>query len=328
MGRPALLHKDIYFMISLLIVMALNLHHLRIFARVAELGGFSRAAVSLRLSQPAVSKSVRELERQLQTTLIDRSAGAQWLTDAGAALFTRARELFAVERVAEEELRRLRGLEGGVLRIGASTTAATYLLPRYLARFRDAHPDVRLRIFTANTRAVADSLLERRVEIALVEGPVSDARLEIVPWRTDALVVIAPPDHPLTRKRRVSSADLASVPFIMRERGSGTRQVAEDVLAKLGVTLRVVLHLSSTEAIKQAVAAGVGLAIVSRSAIEDQVALARIAILDVDGLSFPRDFSEIRFAGHAPSPAAAAFRLLLHARAHDDTAPTRRRGAR
>ena len=104
--------------------MSLNLHHLRIFARVAELGGFSRAAEALHLSQPAVSKSVRELERQLQTTLFDRSAGAHRLTDAGAALLPRARELFAVERMAEEELRRIRGLEAGVLRIGASTTIA------------------------------------------------------------------------------------------------------------------------------------------------------------------------------------------------------------
>lgn len=296
--------------------MALNLHHLRLFSRVAELGGFSRAAASLRLSQPAVSKSVRELERELQTTLIDRTAGSLRLTDAGAALFTRARELFAVERAAEEEQRRLRGLEGGVLRIGASTTVATYLLPRYLARFRDAHADVRLRLFTANTRTVARALVERRVEIALVEGPVDDARLEVVPWRTDALVVIAPPDHPLAKQRRVSSADLASVPFIVRERGSGTRQVAEEALAALGVTLRVVLHLSSTEEIKQAVAAGLGLAIVSRSAIDDQIALGRIVVLAVSGLSFPRDFSELRFAGHTLSPAAAAFRSLLTAPPH------------
>lgn len=298
--------------------MSLNLHHLRIFERVAELGGFSRAGVSLRLSQPAVSKSVRELERQLQTTLIDRSAGALQLTDAGAALFTRARELFAVERAAEEELRRLRGLEGGVLRIGASTTVATYLLPQYLAPFRDAHPDVRLRLFTANTRAVAGALLERRIEIALVEGPVDDARLEVVPWRADALVVIAPPTHPLAKKGRVSSADLAAVPFIIRERGSGTRQVAADALAALGVSLRIVLQLSSTEAIKQAVAAGLGFAIVSRSAIDDQLALARIAVVTVVGWSFPRDFAELRFPGHTLSPAAEAFGALLRSQVSDD----------
>jgi DNA-binding transcriptional LysR family regulator len=294
--------------------MALNLHHLRVFTRVAELGGFSRAAVALRLSQPAVSKSVRELERQLHTTLFDRTFGAHRLTDAGAALFTRARELFAVERTAEEELRRLRGLEGGVLRIAASTTIATYLLPGYLARFHAAHPDVSLRVSTANTRDVASALLARRVEVALVEGPVDDAQLEVLPWRKDELVIVAPPDHALARKRRVIPSDLAAAQFIVRERGSGTRRVAEAALAEAGVRIRVVLHLSSTEAIKQAVVAGLGLAIVSRWAIEDQLALGRIAVLPLRGLSFPRALSELRFAGHTPSSAAVAFRLALHTR--------------
>jgi DNA-binding transcriptional LysR family regulator len=293
--------------------MALSLHHLRIFSRVAELGGFSRAAEALHLSQPAVSKSVRELERQLQVTLFDRSAGAHRLTDAGAALLVRARELFAVERTAEEELRRLRGLEGGVLRIGASTTIATYLLPAYLARFRAAHPDVALRVATANTRDVARALLERRVEVALVEGPVDDSRASVLPWRSDDLVLIAPPQHALAKKRSVTPADLAATPFIGRERGSGTRRVAEAALAEHGVSLTIALRLSSTEAIMRAVAAGLGVAIVSRAAIADQVALGHIVALRLRGLSFPRALSELRLAGSAESPAAAAFRLVLRA---------------
>lgn len=291
--------------------MALNLHHLRIFSRVAELGGFSRAAEALHLSQPAVSKSVRELERQLQATLFDRSAGAHRLTDAGAALLVRARELFAVERIAEEELRRIRGLEEGVLRIGASTTIATYLLPSYLARFREVHPGVALRITTANTRDVALALAERRVEVALVEGPVDDPRLTVVAWRSDELVLIAPPAHALARKRRVMPRDLATAPFIGRERGSGTRRVAESALASQGITLRIALRLSSTEAIMRAVAAGLGVAIVSRAAIEDQVALGRIVALRLHGLAFPRELSELRLAGGSESPAAAAFRGVL-----------------
>jgi DNA-binding transcriptional LysR family regulator len=293
--------------------MALSLHHLRIFSRVAELGGFSRAAAALHLSQPAVSKSVRELERQLQVTLFDRSAGAHRLTDAGAALLARARELFAVERTAEEELRRLRGLEGGVLRIGASTTIATYLLPAYLARFRDAHPDVALRVATANTRDVARALVERRVEVALVEGPVDDPRLSVFSWRSDDLVLIAPPHHALAKKRRVAPADLATTPFIGRERGSGTRRVAEAALSEHGVSPPIALRLSSTEAIMRAVAAGLGVAIVSRAAIADQVALGRIVVLRLRGLSFPRALNELRLSGGAQSPAAAAFRLVLRA---------------
>jgi DNA-binding transcriptional LysR family regulator len=291
--------------------MAINLHHLRIFTSVAEHGGFSRAAMTLRISQPAVSKSVRELERELGSQLFERGGRAPRLTEAGAVLFARGRELFAVERSAEEELRALKGLEGGVLRVGASTTVVTYLLPPYLARFHAAHPDVRLRVSSANTRDIARALLQRRIDVALVEGPVDDPRLEVRAWRDDELVVIAPPDHPLARRRRVPLADIADETFIMREKGSGTRRVAEQALAARGVALRAGLQLASTEAIKQAVAAGLGLAIVSRAAVADQVALGRLAVVPLTGVSLHRTLAELRLVGRAPSAAAVVFQAEL-----------------
>ena len=291
--------------------MSLNLHHLRIFVAVAEQGGFSRAAARLRLSQPAVSKSVRELEHAIGALLIERARGDTRLTDAGRALLARGQELFAVERSAEEDLRALRGLERGILRIAASTTIATYLLPRYVARFLAAYPKVDVRITSANTRDVARAMLGRRVDVALVEGPVHDERLEVVRWRDDALVVIAPPAHRLAHKRHVSVADLQGEPFIVRERGSGTRRVADDALARHGVATSVRLELSSTEAIRQAVTAGIGLAIISRTAIVDQAELERIAVLKVRGLQLTRDFSELRHVGRTPSAATMAFRATL-----------------
>lgn len=291
--------------------MALNLHHLRIFTSVAEHGGFSRAALVLRISQPAVSKSVRELERQVGSQLFERGGRVPRLTEAGTVLFARGRELFAVERSAEEELRVLRGLAGGVLRIGASTTVVTYLLPPYLARYHAAHPDVLLRVASANTRDIARGLLERRLDIALVEGPVDDPRLDVRAWRDDELVVIAPAGHPLAGRRRVVLADVADELFIVRERGSGTRRVAEQALAARGVTLRTGLQLASTEAIKQAVAAGLGLAIVSRAAIADQVALGRLAVIPLRDVVLHRGLAELRLIGRAPSAAAVAFQAEL-----------------
>src|SRR5262247_4063150 len=120
--------------------MAINLHHLRLFAAIVEHGGFTKAARSLRLSQPAISKSLTELEKQLHVTLLDRSGKSLALTEAGKTLYARAGELFGVERTAERELRELRGLKRGSLRVAASTTIATYLLPKYLGRFRTRHP--------------------------------------------------------------------------------------------------------------------------------------------------------------------------------------------
>ena len=294
--------------------MALNLHHLRVFARVAEEGGFTRAAQTLRLSQPAVSKAVRELERETGMPLFERAGRATRLTAAGEALFARARELFAVERSAEEELRALRGLSGGVLRVGASTTVATYLLFPYLARFREANPGVTLRVASANTRAIARALLERRLDIALVEGPVHHARIDVVPWREDELVLIVPPAHRLAAKRSIELRELSGEPLIVREPGSGTRRVAERALAAHDVSPTVTLQLGSTEAIKQAVAAGLGLAFVSRFAVEEQVKLGRIAAVRVRESALRRMLTELRLRGRAEGPGAVAFRELLSRR--------------
>lgn len=298
--------------------MALNLHHLRLFAAVVDHGGFTRAAKALRLSQPAISKSLNELERQLHVALLDRSGKSIALTEAGRTLYARASELFGVERVAERELRELRGLKRGVLRVGASTTIATYLLPAYLGRFHLRHPGVRIRATSANTRAVLRALLEFRVDVALVEGPVSHPRVEIVPWLEDELVVIAPPGHRLLG-RHVDVTALAAEQFLVREPGSGTREVSERALALHGVRLKRTMRVGGTEAIKQAVAAGLGLGIVSRAAAADQLALDKISILAVDGLVIRRTLTQLELRDRTLSGAARELKELLADRSDADS---------
>lgn len=292
--------------------MALNLHHLRLFATVVDRGGFTRAAAALNLSQPAISKSLKDLEADLGLTLLERGGGSMKMTDAGRALYARARELFGVERVAERELRELRGLKRGALRIAASTTIATYLLPAALGRFHLRHPRIRIQIASANTRAVLRMLLEARVDLALVEGPVSHPRVTVHPWRDDELVVIAPPDHPLLGARHVAVTDLEDEPFLVREPGSGTREVAANALARHGVRLSDTMRVGSTEAIKQAVAAGLGLAIVSRAAAADQLALGRIAVLEVEGLTIRRALTRLELHDRAMTAAAREMQTLLY----------------
>lgn len=304
--------------------MSLNLHHLRVFAAVAGERGFTRAAVVLRLSQPAVSKAVQDLERQVGVPLLERAGRASRLTAAGEMLATRARELFAVEASAEEELRALRGLESGTLRVGASTTIATYLLPPILARFRDAHPGVAVRVVSANTRAIARRLLERRLDVALVEGPVTHPRIEAVAWRDDELVLIAHPNHPLASRRHVDVTDLATERLIVREAGSGTREVAERALAEHGVTISNALQLGSTEGVKQAVAAGLGVAIVSKAAAADQIALGRIVVVRLRGVVLQRTLTELHLVGRTASAPANAFTGLLRGRATGNLRRTRR----
>lgn len=298
----------------------MNLHHLRLFAAVIDQGGFTKAAAALNLSQPAISKSLKELEGELGLSLIDRSGRSMKVTEAGRALYARARELFGVERIAERELRELRGLKRGVLRIGASTTIATYMLPPVLGRFHLRHPRVRIQTSSANTRAVLRMLLESRVDVALVEGPVAHARVDVIPWREDELVVISGPEHPLRAKARVDVTSLASEQFLVREPGSGTREVSEQALARHGIRLANTMRVGGTEAMKQAVAAGLGLAIVSRAAAADQLALGKIAVLDVRGLVIRRTLTRLQLRDRATTVAARELEMLL-AEPSDDESP-------
>ena len=291
--------------------MALNLHHLRLFAAVVDHGGFTRAAQALNLSQPAISKSLNELEKQLQVELLDRGGRAIQLTDAGRALYERARELFGVERTAERELRELRGLKRGVLRVGASTTIATYMLPPYLGRFHLRHPQVRILASSANTRSVVRLLLESRIDVALVEGPVDHPRIRVHQWLDDELVVIAPRDHPLVARQPVSVEVLATESFLVREPGSGTREVSERALALRGVRLTNTMRVGGTEAMKQGVAAGLGLAIVSRAAAADQLALGKLVVLPVVGLEIRRVLTRLCLRDRSPSVAGRELELLL-----------------
>jgi DNA-binding transcriptional LysR family regulator len=291
--------------------MSINLHHLRLFAAVVQHGGFTKAAATLNLSQPAISKSLNELERQLQVTLLDRTGRSIRLTDAGRTLYARARELFGVESAAEQELRELRGLKRGKLRIAASTTIATYLLPPYLGRFQLRHPGVRIQTTSANTRTVLRMLLEFRVDVALVEGPVSNPGVVVQPWRDDELIVIAPPDHRLRKAGTVDVQMLAKEIFLVREPGSGTRVVTEQALARLGVRLSNTMRVGGTEAIKQGVAAGLGLAIVSRAAAADQLQLGRVATLTVEGLAIHRTLAQIKLQRRPSTASARELEALL-----------------
>ncbi|HWH51677.1 MAG TPA: LysR substrate-binding domain-containing protein [Gemmatimonadaceae bacterium] len=299
--------------------MALNLHHLRLFTAVVDYGGFTKAAAALDLSQPAISKSLNELERQLHLQLLRRDGRSTALTPAGRLLYSRARELFGVERTAEQELRELRGLKRGLLRIGASATISNYMLPAILGRFHLRHPRVGVRVSTANTRTVVRMLLESRVDVGLVEGPVADARIEARPWRDDALIVAAPPDHPLVEQQPVEPRALAGQTFLVREHGSGTRTITTRALARHGVRLHDTMRIGGTAAIKQAVAAGLGLAFVSRAAAADQLALGRIVPLEVRGLEIRRTFTELRVRGRPVSGPALELQELL-ADAGDDSA--------
>lgn len=292
--------------------MSLNLHLLRMFSTVVRSGSFSKAAEILSVSQPAISKGVRDFELQVGCRLLNRSPKGVVPTPEGLALSQHAEALFAVERAAEEELSALRGLHNGSLRIGASTTIATYMIPRYLGAFHRAYPGVDLHLISANTRDIADQMVRQDIDIALVEGPVDDKSLTALPWRTDVMKLIAAPDHPFAiAGGPIDPKQIEREVLIVREPGSGSREVVTQALAAHGIEPARTLEIGSTAAIKEVVAAGLGISIVSVATVKDQVQLGRLKVLAMRGMTIERTLWQLKIPGRVAMPAARAFEKML-----------------
>lgn len=288
----------------------MNLHLLRIFAAVVEQKSFSRAAEVQGVSQPAVSKAVRELEDQLQVVLLERGGRSFRPSEAGLMLYKYARGIFAMERAAVEAVQAYSELERGGLTIGASTTIAAYWLPRYIAEFSARHPALAIRLLSGNTKQVAQWLLDCDVDVALVEGHIDDERLEIRPWRRERMVVVAAADSSIAG-HKLRAQELSSQLWLMREPGSGSRGVVEAELARLGITPQRTLEAGSNEIIVQMAAAGLGVGMVPQVAAADALALGRIAIVELAEGEISRELYRLRLPRRPISQGALAFEAMI-----------------
>jgi DNA-binding transcriptional LysR family regulator len=298
--------------------MNINLHLLRIFYTVAEQKSFSRAAGLLFISQPAVSRAVRELEHQLGLPLIERGAGGarpgkgMRLTESGQAMFEHARGIFALERAALEDVRARVGLARGRLVIGASTTIAGYWLHDYTARLVRAHPTAALEVRVGNTQGICEQLIDCAIDVALVEGAVSDARIAAVHWRDDELRIVTRPDSMLAKKRKPGLAQLNAETWLLREAGSGTREFSARMMEQHGIQPQRIIEFGSNEGIVRAVAAGVGIAM-----MPTQVARELYVLKQIKAVNYPHPGAMIRplflltLRGRPLSPLARAFCTLL-----------------
>lgn len=289
----------------------MNYNHLMIFLAVAEEGSVSRGADRLCISQPAVSKQLGLLEASLRAKLFDRLPKGVRLTDAGELLLGYARRLSALESEAEQAMGELQGLARGTLTVGASLTVGAYLMPELLADYSRRHPHIALTLEIANTEVIQRMLRDGRLDLALTEGFADDPDLEAVVFARDELVAIAPPGHPLLAEAPITAARLLQEPLILREPGSGTRAVLERALAERGLTVTPLMSLGSTEAIKRAVAAGAGLAVVSRLALTLELETGRLALLPLSDLTLRRPLHRLTWRGAYESRAGKAFREML-----------------
>jgi DNA-binding transcriptional LysR family regulator len=292
-----------------------SLYYLRTFHAVATQRSFTRAGRALDLSQPAVSAHVRALERYFGARLFEMRQRRVHLTAAGQALFTYTQRVFNLLDEAGRAVVATQRAERGLLRLGASPTIGVYLLPAMLAEFHAEHPEVQIDVFIGPTAEVIARVVADHLPLGLVEAPVSHRDLLVDRVGEDELVLVAPKNHPLARLRQVEPHELADVPLLRREAGSGTRALVDAALLRAGVNPPTLMELGSPEALKQAVLAGVGLAWLPRLNVARELATDQLAQVAVVDLSVRRVLSAVRRHDRDPLPVTHACLDLLRASA-------------
>jgi DNA-binding transcriptional LysR family regulator len=289
----------------------MNRNHLAIFRAVAEAGTVSKGADLLMVSQPAVSAQISAFEKLLKIRLFDRLPRGVRLTQAGEVLLDYARRMDLLEADALRAIDDLTGIRRGRLAVGASRTIGAYRLPSLLGAFGKGHPQIELVVHIENTTEIHQLLLARTIEVGLTEGVVEHPDLVSRIFESDELIAVAPPGHPLT-KRPTTAAQVCKQPLLFREVGSGTRVVLERALATRRLAPKPVMSLGSPEAIKRAVAAGLGLAFLSRLVVQDELTQKKLAKIQITDLKIVRPLHVVRLRNTAASPASLAFEALLH----------------
>jgi DNA-binding transcriptional LysR family regulator len=299
----------------------MTFRQVEVFVAVAREGSFARAAGRVHLSQPTLSEHVAELERELGARLFFRHGRRISLTEAGRVFADYAARLLSTAESARQAVADLDGLRRGSLLVGASTTPGLYVLPRIVADFRRRYPGVVLALRIANSRAIEERVHRHELDLGVVGGHVLGAEEHcLAAGLVDELVLIVPPRHPWARRGTIGLRELREEPLLMREEGSATRQLTERALQRVGLPSRSAMELDHTEAIKQAVMAGLGIALVSRHAVRGEVASRRLAILRVRGLRLRRHFHVIHDEQRPLSASARAFVALLDGRRGRTTA--------
>jgi DNA-binding transcriptional LysR family regulator len=300
----------------------MTFRQVEVFLAVARARSFSRAAERIQSSQPTLSEHVSELERELGKRLFSRQGREVTLTEAGRVFEEYAARVLAAVEGARQAIAEIDGLRHGSLLIGASTTPGLYVLPGIVAAFQKRYPGIDLKLRIANSQVIEQQVKERELDLGIVGGhAVGPGEECLAAGLLDELVVVVPPGHAWAKRRHVAPGQLAAQPLLMREEGSATRRVAERAFQQAGVKFRTVMELDHTEAIKQAVMAGLGIALVSTYAVRGELETGRLCAVRLRGLRVQRHFHVIHHDARRLTASARAFIELL-----EENARSRRRG--
>jgi len=287
-----------------------SMRQLRVFEAAATLRSFSRAADALHMTQPGVSMHIKELETHAGLALFERVGRKLFVTEAGQELLLRAREVLRSLKDAEEAFDSLRGLRRGRINLAIVSTAK-YFAPRLLARFREDYPQIEIRLAVNNRDSVIDLLGSNDVDLAIMGRAPGSLETIAEPFAENPHIIVAAPDHPLAKRRRIAESALSGETFIVREPGSGTRVAMQELFDKRRLNLNVGMEMASNETIKQAVMAGMGLSFLSGHTVELELQTGRLVALDVRGMPLMRHWHVAHLARKRLSPTAAAFKAFV-----------------
>ena len=289
----------------------MNLHHLAIFSTVAATGSLTASARKLHISQPALSRELKAFEGRLGVTLFERHAKGMRLTQAGEILNRYAVRLFELERTAEAAMQEIAGALRGRLTLGASNTIGTYLLPPVLAIFRRQRPHVQISLFVGNTEQVSQGVDDMRFMLGFIEGPLHLQGLRSTVFQHDEIVPVVCPDHPLLTRTALQPADLTDEPLLMREPGSGTRELIAATLQHHGIVPGEMMEFGNTEALKRAAVHGGGIAWLPRICMANELRDGRLRELPLHELAITRPLMMVQRENAHMEPSAEAFVKLL-----------------
>jgi DNA-binding transcriptional LysR family regulator len=264
-----------------------------VFIAVAENLNFSKAAEELFISQPAVTKHIKELESKLNIALFERKGNKVYLSKAGKLAYKSLKQIKQQYRELEYNLGRLHNSFNGSLRIGASSTISQYLIPSAIAAFHSRYPDIKFNLLNGNSFDMEQKLLNNEIDLALVENTNSNSNIKYTDFLDDEIVLVTGSQSVYAKRKNISLSDLQEIPMVLREKGSGTLQVIQKTLAKQNIhldKLNILIHLGSTEAIKNFLCDFDGIALVSEKSIEKELELKRIVKLRVKEVSIQRKF--------------------------------------
>lgn len=285
----------------------------KVFLEVAENLSFSKAANELFISQPAVTKHIKELESKLNSTLFERKGNKVYLTKAGKTVYGYLKKIAQQYEELDFELGRINDAFKGTLRIGASSTIAQYLIPRVIGAFHKRYPEIELFLFNGNSFEMEQKLLGNEIEVALVENDSSQLDIKYTDFLDDEIVAVTGIQSVYSKLKFISLVDFQQIPIVLREKGSGTLEVIQKQLVKNNIKfedLNILIHLGSTEAIKNLLSNFDGIALVSEKAIEKELLLKQITQIAIKGIHFNRKF-RIAFRQGQESLASKLFTEFL-----------------